>query len=259
MYPYFVFFSIRLPTFPFIIFFALFLTGIVYIKSKQYPKIFILDMFRKVVPILVGAAIGARLLSAITLIPLSDRPFWYNLLFGGSVFYGGIIGGCVGLAIVCAIKKQPFLEYTDVIVSLLPLGHAIGRIGCFLNGCCYGCKYEGFLSVDYPVNGEFVKVFPTWFVESLFCILLFVFFHFVCKTTIRGVRTSIYFITYSCYRFLIEFVRGDDIRGIWGLLSSSQIISALMLLFGVFVLLYSNKHKMYNYMILKGINNNETR
>jgi phosphatidylglycerol:prolipoprotein diacylglycerol transferase len=230
---------------------ALFLTGVVYIKSKQYPKMFLLDMLRKIVPILLGAAIGARLTSAITLLSTSDKPFWYNLLFGGSVFYGGIIGGCIGLAIVCVIKKQPFLEYTDVLVTLLPLGHAIGRLGCFLNGCCYGCGYEGFFSVKYPVNGEIVGVFPTWFVESAFCILLFIFFHFVYKTNIRGRRTAIYFISYSCYRFVIEFVRGDDIRGIWGMLSTSQIISVLTLLFGIIVLLYSNQKKMYNYMILR--------
>lgn len=258
MFPYIEISNIKISVFPYVILFALFLTGAVYIKSKQYPKVFLLDMLRKIVPILVGAAIGARLMSAITLIPSSDRPFWYNLLFGGSVFYGGIIGGCIGLAIVCAIKKQPFLEYTDVLVSLLPLGHAVGRIGCFLNGCCYGCRYEGFLSTNYPVNGEMVKVFPTWFVEACFCVLLFIYLHFFCKTTTRGKRTAIYFITYSCYRFLIEFVRGDDIRGIWGLLSTSQIISVLTLLFGIMVLFYSNKKMMYNYMILKENKENET-
>lgn len=212
-------------------------------------------MMKKIVPILVGAAIGARLMSALTLIPSSDRPFWYNLLFGGSVFYGGIIGGCIGLVIVCAIKKQPFLEYTDVLVSLLPLGHAVGRIGCFLNGCCYGCRYDGFLSVNYPINGEILKVFPTWFVEASFSVFLFFYFHFICKTTIRGKRTAIYFITYSCFRFLIEFVRGDDIRGIWGPLSTSQIISVVTLLFGVIVLFYSNKKMINNCMIIRRTKN----
>ncbi len=257
MYPYIEVFSTKISTFPLFILLALFVTAIVYIKSPLYPKIYILDLMRKVIPILLGAAIGGRLMSAITLMPLWDRPFWYCLVFGGFVFYGGLIGGCVGLAIVCTIKKQPFLEYTDVLVTLLPLGHAIGRVGCYFNGCCYGRTYDGFFSVSYPVDGEIVKVFPTWFVEALFCIALFIFFQFICKTGIRGMRTVIYFVAYSCYRFLNEYVRGDDIRGVWGLLTTSQIISVLTLIAGLIVLWYSNRTKKYNYMILKENKDNE--
>lgn len=257
MCPYIEILGVKLSTFPFVIIVALFITGIIYIKSAQYHKAFIMDMMRKVVPVLVGAALGARLVSAITLLPTSENPFWYNLLFGGSVFYGGIIGGCIGLAVVCAIKKQPFLEYTDVLVTLLPLGHAIGRFGCYLNGCCYGCRYDGFFAVNYPIEGEYIQVFPTWFFEIAFCLILFLYFKFVCKAEIRGIRTAIYFTSYSIYRFLIEYVRGDDIRGIWGPLTTSQIISILTLIFGVIVFIYANKTKAYNYMIIRGGCRNE--
>ena len=250
MFPYIELLGVKMSTFSLLILIALFSTITVYIKSSMYSKIYLLDLMKKIVPILIGTAVGVRLLSAITMIPVSDKPFWYNLLFGGAVFYGGVIGGCASLAIVCTIKKQPFLEYTDVFVSLLPLGHAIGRFGCYLNGCCYGSKYDGIFAVSYPIDGEHVEVFPTWFVEIFFCILLFAFFQFVCKTKIRGKRTAIYFLSYSCYRFLIEFMRGDDIRGVWGFLSTSQIISIFTLLFGLIVLCYSIKKKCYNYMII---------
>lgn len=250
MLPFIELLGFKIPVFPLMVLLALFATLVLYIKSPIYPKIFLLDLAKKAFPVLIGAAIGVRLMSALSLVSLSDKPFWYNLLFGGAVFYGGIIGGCVALAIVCVIKKQPFLEYTDVFVSLLPLGHAIGRLGCYLNGCCYGCKYDGFCSVKYLIDGKIIEVFPTWFVEIFFCIILFAFFQFVCKTKIRGIRTAIYFISYSCYRFSIEFMRGDDIRGLWGFLSTSQIISILTLLFGLIVLCYCIKKKHYNYMII---------
>ena len=178
MFPYFEFLHIKIFVFPFALLFAMFVPGIVCIKSQKYPNIFLLDIMKKFILVIFGAAIGARLMSAITLISILDKTFLYNLLFGGSVFYGGIIGGCVALSIVCAIKKQPFLEYTDVFASLIPLGQAIGRIGCYFNGCCYGCKYEGFCSIIYPVNGKFIRVFPTWFVEAVFCTILFLFFQF---------------------------------------------------------------------------------
>lgn len=249
MCPYIEIRDFRIPTFPFVIILAIFITGVVYITSARYSKAYLLDELKKSIPILVGAAIGGRLTSAITLLPISQNPFWYNLLFGGSVFYGGLIGGCISLAIICSIKKQSFLERTDVIATLLPVGHAIGRFGCFLNGCCYGCKYNGFLSVNYPINGDYDKVFPTWFLEIAFCLLLFLYFQFICKVEIRGIRTATYFVSYSCYRFLTEYLRGDDIRGIWGNFSTSQIMSIFILLAGVIVLIYSCKKKEYNYMI----------
>lgn len=259
MFPFIEFYNIKISTFPLLILLALLITGIEYIKSPLYPKIFLLDIMRKVIPVLLGAAIGARLMSAIILTVILDRPFWYNVLFGGAVFYGGFIGGCISLAIVCWIKKQPFLEYTDVFVSLLPLGHAIGRVACYFNGCCYGCRYDGIFAVYYPIDGEFVKVFPTWFVEALFCIALFVFFRFICRARFRGRRTAIYFIAYSNYRFLIEFVRGDKIRGTWGVLTTSQIISVFTLNLGLIVLFYSNITKKHNYMVIKEKELNETR
>lgn len=257
MFPYIELLGAKISTFSLLILIALFTTIFVYIKSSMYPKTYLLDIMKKIVPVLIGAAVGVRLLSAITMIPVSDKPFWYNLLYGGAVFYGGVIGGCLSLAIICAIKKQPFLEYADVLVSLLPLGHAIGRLGCYLNGCCYGCEYDGLFAVNYPINGELVKVFPTWFIEILFCVVLFIFFQFAYKTKIRGRRTAIYFIAYSCYRFVIEYARGDDIRGFLGCLSTSQFISLLTLLFGIIVLLYSNQNKKQNYMIIKEKTTNE--
>ena len=72
-------------------------------------------------PTLIGAAIGARLFSAITLITVSEQPFWYNLIYGGSVFYGGVIGGAVGLFIVCLIKHYEVLAFSDLIVTILPI------------------------------------------------------------------------------------------------------------------------------------------
>ena len=251
MLPYIRIATANLPTFPFVILAALFATALVYIKSAKYEKLFIVDVMKKTIPVLVGAAIGAKFISAISLLPIAHSISWSRLLLGGSVFYGGIIGGSVSLAIICAIKKQPFLEYTDVFASLLPLGHAIGRFGCYLNGCCYGCIYDGFLSVNYPVNGEMVCVFPTWFTEATVCVLLFVFFQCVLKTEIRGIRTAIYFISYSIYRFFVEFVRGDEIRGYWGVLSTSQVISILTFVFGLIVLVYSLKTRMFNYLFTK--------
>lgn len=250
MFPFFKLGGFNFPTFPFVIMIAIFSTGVNFFASKKYSKLYSRELTKKFCIILIFAALGARLLFAITVVPTSEKPFWYNFLYGGAVFYGGIIGGCIGLALSCIKNRQPFLEYTDVLVSLLPFGHAIGRIGCFLNGCCYGSEYNGFFSINYPVNGEIISVFPTWFVEAGFCMVLFVYFQFLCKTNIRGIRTAIYFISYSVYRFCIEFLRGDEIRGVFEGISTSQIISIFTLLFGVIVLALALKRNKKNYLII---------
>ena len=237
--------------FPLIILIAIFITVLVYLISSKYSQSYKTDLLKKAVPILIGVAIGARLLSALSLLSLTENSFWYNLRFGGSVFYGGIIGGGLSLLILCKLNKQSFFDYSDVLVSLFPLGHAIGRIGCYLNGCCYGLKHSGFLSVPYVINGENTRVIPTWFIESFFCLLLFIYLHICCSTVIRGIRTSIYFIFYSIFRFFIEFLRGDSIRGNWGVLSTSQIISIFALFFGLIALIISLRNKNRNFLIAK--------
>lgn len=258
MYPYIEIKNHKIATFPFVILLALLLTALFYIHSKKYAKQFVLDVLKKALPILIGAGIGARLTSAITLMQTSDKSFFYNLLYGGSVFYGGVIGGCLGLLLVCSLRKQAFLDYSDVFLSVLPLGHAIGRIGCYLNGCCYGCEYTGFLSVKYIVDGQATRVFPTWFIEAAFCVLIFAYFQVFCRSQRRGIITAIYFLSYAPYRFLIELMRGDEIRGRVAGLSSSQWISIFILFLGILIFVYSKKNNVNNYLFVKENCQNET-
>ena len=208
------------------------------------------DFFQACLPLLIGAAIFARTLSALTLTGNSIYSFWYYLLHGGSVFYGGIIGGSVGLFLFCRVKKCSFLDYADVFATILPMGHAIGRLGCYLNGCCYGKEYHGIFAVDYIVGGIPTKVFPTWFAEIIFCVIMFTCFQFVCKTRQRGFYTGVYLTAYSVYRFFIEFLRGDEIRGIYGHLSTSQWISLGLFLLGFYTLIVCYKN-YYNNCLLK--------
>lgn len=248
MFSTFTIFNIEFKTFPFVILLGVTTSVITYLFSKKYKNVYRIILLKTVIPTLIGAAIGARLFSAITLIAVSEQPFWYNLIYGGSVFYGGIIGGAIGLFIVCFIKHYEFLAFSDLIVTLLPIGHAIGRIGCYLNGCCYGNQYDGFFAVDYIVDGIKISVFPTWFVEAGFCLVLFIYFQFIHRNNISGIRTAIYCVSYSIYRFIMEFMRGDEIRGFVGVLSSSQVISIFILSAGLVVLYFSLRNKRNNYL-----------
>ena len=246
--PTFTICNIEFKTFPFVILLAFVISIITYLFSKKYKKFYRITLLKIGFPTFIGAAIGARLFSAITLMTVSTQPFWYNLIYGGSVFYGGVIGGAIGLFIACMIKHCEFLAFSDLIITILPIGHAIGRIGCYFNGCCYGGQYNGFFAVNYVVDGVKMSVFPTWFVEAGFCLALFFYFQLIHRNNISGIRTAIYLISYSIYRFVIEFMRGDEIRGFVGFLSSSQLISVFVFLAGILILYISLKNKKNNYL-----------
>lgn len=218
---------------------------LVYYYSSRYPKAVFRDYLRGVTYCLLLSVAGGKLLFAITQVP-QGRNFWDALLRGGFVFYGGFIGGAAGLALFCRKTRRNFLDWGDILCSLLPLCQTIGRIGCFCNGCCYGKPYSGFGSVLYPVNGVRMGVYPTWFMESLGCATLFLWLWNRPGRKIRGSIVSGYLTGYGILRFCIEFFRGDDIRGVWGRLSTSQMISMVLILAGVGIGIYARKCKEQN-------------
>ena len=245
--------SIKIYTFPIIIMCAVFIPYLWCSVSPIYDRRCLHECTRKALPVLLFAGIGARLTSALTLLSVGDFRFLYNIVYGGSVFYGGLIGGILGLLLVCHIHRQSFLMFADVAASLLPLGHAIGRLGCYLNGCCYGCEYEGVFAVSFIVDGVVTKVFPTWFFEAGFCFALFAIMQTFKKTYFTGFRTGFYLISYSTFRFLIEYMRGDEIRGTIGVVSSSQAISVIVLVAGISMIVYSMRSRKINEFFIEGV------
>ncbi len=143
----------------------------------------------------------------------------------GLVFYGGLLAGLLGCWLAMRWTHADMRAYTDSIVPCIPLGHAIGRIGCLLGGCCYGVPYSGPLAVR-SVEGGNVLRFPIQAVESLANLLLFVALLRYAKKGKPRVL-AVYLATYAVIRFTLEFFRGDAIRGAWLRLSTSQWIAAV--------------------------------
>ena len=99
---------------------------------------------------------------------------------GGFVFYGGLIGLIIGIKAFTKMSHQSFRNYMDFIVPYLALGQFFGRIGCFLNGCCYGIRSTCILSVHYPMGHPTFgyAVLPVPIFEAIFCLILSLFlFH----------------------------------------------------------------------------------
>ena len=152
------------------------------------------------------------------------------LVFGGSIFYGGLFGGIIAAIII--LKKKPQLKYLlDIASPAVPLFHFFGRIGCFLAGCCFGIESDfGFTfsqSIIEEANG--VNRFPVQLLEALFnLVLFFILDYFRRKNYFKQGIIYIYLISYSAARFFIEFLRGDEYRGFIFSLSTSQLISILV-------------------------------
>lgn len=173
----------------------------------------------------------------------------FSFIGDGIVFYGGLIGGLLGAITGIRIAGCKFSVIERAVVPFLPLGYAIGRIGCVMAGCCHGLAYDGPFALHYPnsVSGLLPEqgYFPVQPLESLISIGVCTFLLWYEKRVKRVTDLLFTYLgLYAFSRFMLEMLRGDDIRGIWGVLSTSQIISIILLCVAVAGLLWKNKSKI---------------
>lgn len=162
----------------------------------------------------------------------------------GFVAYGGIIGGLVSGYLYSKYAKIDTEKVMDSLACVFPISHSIARMGCFFSGCCYGFEYYGIFSVKYW-NKTFC-CFPWQLSEATLDLILgIILYRIVSQKKYHGKCVWIYLGVYAFYRFCLEFIRGDELRGIWGVFSTSQYISILLILFIIIKLKYSNvRHKI---------------
>lgn len=159
--------------------------------------------------------------------------------FGGFVFYGGLIGGVFGAWFYCWQFRLRLFDYANLIVTAIPIIHGIGRIGCFCAGCCYGKPMDpplGLLFNASPVAPHDVYLFPVQLLEVFTNLIIFVILMVYTnkKSCPRHGGLALYMCWYAVTRFLIEFLRYDDVeRGFIGFLSTSQFISLFILAGGI--------------------------
>ena len=128
---------------------------------------------------------------------------------GGLVFQGGFIVAALALIAYALWQHIPVGQLGDLLAPAIPLGHAIGRIGCLINGCCFGfLPYDGPCAVHYPFTP--FGVFPAQAVEAagnlLLCLLLLLAER---RHLATGRRFLLYLIGYTILRCAVEPLRGD--------------------------------------------------
>jgi phosphatidylglycerol:prolipoprotein diacylglycerol transferase len=184
------------------------------------------------ITILLSGVIGARLLYVFL-----NRSFYaanpleiFMLYKGGLVWYGGFISGVVAMIVYVKLNKLSFWTVVDLVAPYAALAQGFGRIGCFLNGCCYGINVApGFpLAVTFPPETD--PRLPTQLISAGILFLIFVLL-MIWQNRRRFIGEIFlgYCILYSSKRFIIEFFRGDNPKLFFGL-TISQLISA-----GIFI------------------------
>jgi prolipoprotein diacylglyceryl transferase len=179
---------------------------------------------------LVGGALGAKLPMVILYWRTIVAHFPdLTILLSGRSITGGMIGGVV--AVIVVRRKLKITARTgDLFVPAIAAGVAIGRIGCFLRGCCYGTP----TTLPWGVNfGDGVARHPTQLYEALFVLVLLALAYIALRRRPNppGMVFAAFMISYFSFRFLIEFIRVEDV--FWHQLTAFQWISGGVVLFYV--------------------------
>jgi phosphatidylglycerol:prolipoprotein diacylglycerol transferase len=169
--------------------------------------------------------------------------FSISTLQSGGVFSGGLVAAFIAAAWYIRRNHLPALATVDCFAPGLALGHAIGRVGCFSAGCCWGKPTNAWWGVTFtnPLASELVgtplneKLQPTQLIEGAFELANFFFLMWLLRhKRFDGQVFAAYLVLYGVARYLIEFLRGDPGRGsvFGGFMSGTQLISIGLVVLG---------------------------
>jgi len=165
------------------------------------------------------------------------NPWWAPLFWrGGLVWYGGVLGSVIATWAFARRRRLPVLRVLDQVIPFIVLGHGIGRMGCFLHGCCYGKPTTAWWGVAFPQQPEIERI-PIQLVEATALFTLY----FVLRVLQErspvlsrpGRLFGIYLLLYAPMRFVLERFRGDQILLIWGGWTIPQVVSIPVVLIGL--------------------------
>jgi phosphatidylglycerol---prolipoprotein diacylglyceryl transferase len=192
--------------------------------------------------IMLVGMIGARTVYVTTYwSEFAHQPFLeiFMIQHGGLVYYGSVIGAAVAYFIYIRWKRLPGWKIADILAPSIALGNAIGRIGCLLNGCCYGraCSLPWAIRFpeDNPLHPPTTPVHPTEIYDSLLNFALYLGLAWLFRRKkFDGQVFATYLIGYAIFRSLAELFRGDyPPDHIHNGLTSAQLVSIPIFIAGL--------------------------
>lgn len=205
---------------------------------------------------LIGGIVGAKLYYAFLNWPLLiEHPLRTLFSRAGLVWYGGLLGGSIGVTYMLKREKLPFWEVADIAALSVPVAYAVGRIGCFMVGDDYGVPTDSWVGIAFPSGAppstagnlrnmfgvtvpesipdwEVLRVYPTQLFEFVLSLAIFA---FLWRIRRHGHRVGWLFFLYLALagteRFLVEMFRAKDDRFL-GVVTLAQLISVLLIVGG---------------------------
>ncbi len=218
-------------------------------RDRGVAPSFIYDL---AIVIILSAIAGSRIYYVVVhydsfaVDPLSALRIWE----GGLSMYGGFIAALLASYLYSSSKGLSFRKVADIVAPTLAIGVAITRVGCFFNGCCFGKATTFFAGVEFPPFSEAGRVFgtvpvhPTQLYASLLALgILWVLIRIDRRNSPEGTLFGAFLVLYSILRFVIDFARYYSVRSTFEfmeiVLTYNQIISLLLLIFGILFLRHS--------------------
>jgi phosphatidylglycerol:prolipoprotein diacylglycerol transferase len=191
--------------------------------------------------LMVGGIVGARFVYVTTYWKqeFASQPFSevFMVQHGGLVYYGGLIGATIAGLAYLAWKKQPVWKITDILAPSIALGSVFGRIGCLLNGCCYGYACNLPWAIRFPADHETggVPVHPTEIYDALLNLVLYGMLAWLFRRRkFDGQVFATYLMVYAVFRSVSEHFRGDyPADHIHAGVTSAQLLSIPMFAIGL--------------------------
>lgn len=216
--------------------------------NKSLPKY--------IITILISIYVGALLFSVLSLI-INDvvnnncKDVIKIITNGryGLVYYGGLTGCVITTYVFVKLNLISRIIY-DILAFVIPLFHSITRIGCYFAGCCYGVNHDALLQMPMFDNGVFTGKYcvPTQLFESFFEITLAIFLLMLYIENFKRFNLlKMYILFYAVFRYFNEFLRADEIRGVYFGLSFSQYFSLLIVLTFLYQKYIKTKYLRRNY------------
>jgi phosphatidylglycerol:prolipoprotein diacylglycerol transferase len=200
--------------------------------------------------LVIGGIVGGRVLYVISYWReyFADHPFpeIFMLQHGGLVFYGGLIGATIAGIIYLRIKNLPLWKVADIMAPSIALGYVFGRIGCLMNGCCYGRACSLPWAISFPPAPDFNgalkphpsgggPVHPTEIYDSLLNLGFYLFLAWLFRRKkFDGQVFAAYLIGYAILRSFVEYFRGDyPVHYLGGVATPAQLVSIGIIIGGL--------------------------
>lgn len=237
-------FATKISLYGIFIMFSIFMGLFVVYKNTIYLNFRREETIGLLIYIAIGAIFGAKYFTF--LINFGNYAGTFDFVKVGLSSYGAVIGIIILLFLFSKQYKKSFRDLIYVLLPSIPLMYSIGKIGCFLAGCCYGIEYNGPLSVSYNYSYDAIKGVSLFPVQLLETIVFFVIFIYI-NNKIRNKKTDKIivigqtFVISGVAKFLLDYLRMNNTDGLF---SINQLISIIFAFIGIIMIFIGMRRSM---------------